>query len=129
MESHQARDVKADISFLVRKLELTHIKASRIFCYRNLNSTSRSYARIWALPKIFQKALGIQPAYVVEVIASHFDRLDSDRKKRVLIHELLHIPKNFSGGLLPHRSHGRHLESKVNDLFNKLKNDNNSSWR
>lgn len=120
MESVVAQDVKKDILHLVNRLELTHIKTSRIFCYRSTNSKSRSYARIWSFPKFFQRALNIEPAYVVEVISSHFDRLDSLKKKKVLIHELLHIPKNFSGSLVPHRGRGRHLEAKVNELFKRL---------
>ena len=73
------------------------------------------------MPKIFQKALNIKPAYVIEVLSKHFDRLDDDAKKKVLIHELLHIPKNFSGSLLPHRSRNRYLGSVVNKLFKEYK--------
>src|SRR3989344_50704 len=110
MEWSEANDIKKDIAAILKILDLPHVKASRIFCYRSSGSTSRSYARIWSMPKIFQRALGIEAAYVIEVLAKHFDKLDADSQKKVLIHELLHIPKNFSGALLPHRSHGRRLE-------------------
>ncbi|PIZ97784.1 MAG: metallopeptidase, partial [Candidatus Levybacteria bacterium CG_4_10_14_0_2_um_filter_35_8] len=98
-------------------IELPHVKHVRIFCYRTQGSKSRAYARIWAFPKIFQQALGIEPAYVIEVLAKYYDKLNEDQKTHVLIHELLHIPKNFSGSLLPHRGRNRHLESQAKKLF------------
>ena len=74
------------------------------------------------MPKIFQRALNIQPAYVIEVLSKYYDKLNEDERKKVLIHELLHIPKNFSGSLLPHRSRHRHLQTEVNKLFKEYKN-------
>jgi len=117
LEWEEATEVKQALLHILAVLDLPHIDHSRIFCFRTHGSKSRSYARIWAFPKIFQEALKIQPAYVIEVLAKHFDPLGEDEQKKVLIHELLHIPKNFSGALLPHRSRGRHLGSLVNKLF------------
>jgi predicted metallopeptidase len=116
-----AIDIKRDIVDLIKTLDLKHIDKDRIFCYRTQGSKSRSYARVWSFPKIFQEALEIKPAYVIEVLAKHYDSLSPDDKKQVLIHELLHIPRNFSGALLPHRSHGRRLESQVKILFKEYK--------
>lgn len=121
MEWHEAKDIKRDIKKIVDILSLPHINYSRIFCFRTYGSKSRSYARIWSFPKIFQTALGIEPAYVIEVLANYFDKLDKDEQKKVLIHELLHIPKNFSGALLAHRSRNRRLSSQVNTLFKEYK--------
>ena len=98
-------------------IDLPHVKHTRIFCYRTQGSKSRAYARIWSFPKIFQTALGIDAAYVIEVLAKYYDKLNDDQKAHVLIHELLHIPKNFSGALLPHRGRNRHLESQAKKLF------------
>lgn len=116
LEWEQATDVKNDILHILSVVELPHVDPSRLFCYRSEGSSSRSYARIWAFPKIFQDALGIQAAYVIEVLSKYYDRLDENEKKKVLIHELLHIPKNFSGALLPHRSKGRRLSTLVNQI-------------
>lgn len=116
-----ASEIKKDIENILKVLNFPHIDFSRIFCFRTKGSKSRSYARIWSMPKIFQTALNIKPAYVIEVLSRHFDRLDEDEKKKVLIHELLHIPKNFSGALLPHRSRNRHLGTLVNKLFKEYK--------
>lgn len=117
MEWKKAHDIQKEIRHIIKTLDLFHIKPSRIFCYRTSGSKSRSYARIWSFPKIFQQALIIEPAYVIEVLDRHFDKLSEDEKKKVLIHELLHIPKNFSGSLLPHRGRRRHLGKLVNELF------------
>lgn len=118
----KATDVKKDIKEILSVLDMPHVKSSRIFCYRTTGSKSRSYARIWSFPKIFQDALELEPAYVIEVLSKHFDKLDGDSKKKVLIHELLHIPKNFSGALLPHRnSSGKRLEATAESLYREFK--------
>lgn len=117
----EAKELKKEVAKILKIIDLPHINLSQIHFYRTNGSKSRSYARIWAMPKIFQRALGIKPAYVIEVLSRHFDKLNDDEKKKVLIHELLHIPKNFSGALLPHRGRGRHLEREVNQLFQQYK--------
>ncbi|MDP2585774.1 MAG: putative metallopeptidase [Candidatus Levybacteria bacterium] len=121
LEWDDAGEIKIDIEKILKNLSFPNIDASRIFCFRTSGSKSRSYARIWAMPKIFQRALNIKPAYVIEVLSKYYDKLDDDSKKKVLIHELLHIPKNFSGTLLPHRSRHRHLQTEVNKLFAQYK--------
>jgi predicted metallopeptidase len=117
-----AGEIKKDIEQILKTLDFPHIDPSRVFCFRTSGSKSRSYARIWSMPKIFQRALNIKPAYIIEVLSKYYDKLDDDSKKKVLIHELLHIPKNFSGALLPHRSRHRHLQAEVNKLFKEYKN-------
>lgn len=117
LEWENAPEIKLQIKQILKVIDMSHVDGSRIFCYRTTGSKSRSYARIWAFPKIFQDALDLKPAYVIEVLTKHFDRLSDDDQKRVLIHELLHIPKNFSGALLSHNSGGRRLQSKANNLF------------
>lgn len=126
LEWSEAKEIKKDIEDILKVLNLFHIDQSRIFCFRTKGSKSRSYARIWSMPKIFQTALNIKPAYVIEVLSRHFDKLNEDERKKVLIHELLHIPKNFSGALLPHRSRNRHIGSLVNKLFKEYKMRMNS---
>ena len=122
MEWEEAKDVKKDVEKILKVLKFPHIKSSRIFCFRTNGSKSRSYARIWAMPKIFQRALSIETAYVIEVLSKYYDKLDEDNRKKILIHELLHIPKNFSGALLSHRSASRNLGSFANKLFKEYKN-------
>ncbi len=121
LEWETASDVARDIKHILGVIDLPYIDAKRIYCYRTEGSKSRSYARIWTFPKIFQHALKIEASYVIEVLAKYYDKLSEDEKKKVLIHELLHIPKNFSGALLPHRTRGRHLGAMVNKLFEEYK--------
>ena len=117
----KAPDVKRDVSQILKVIDLPYIKANKIFCYRTLGSKSRSYARIWSFPKIFQDALGLEPAYVIEVLSRHYDKLEPEEKIRVLIHELLHIPRNFSGALVPHVTQSRHLGKTANALFDEYR--------
>ena len=121
LEWQRADDIKKDIKKILKVIDMPHVDSERIFCYRTTGSKSRSFARIWAFPKIFQDALDLKPAYVIEVLSKHFDRLSDDDQKRVLIHELLHIPKNFSGALLSHNSGGKRLEAKARKLFEEYK--------
>jgi predicted metallopeptidase len=121
MKWEEAAEVKKDIAEILTVLDLPHVQLDRIFCYRTHGSTSRAYARIWSFPKIFQDALDLQPAYVIEVLSKYYDRLDRDEQKKVLIHELLHIPKNFSGSLLPHKTRSRTMYKEVNTLFKMYK--------
>ncbi|MEK7160052.1 MAG: putative metallopeptidase [Patescibacteria group bacterium] len=121
LEWQKAPDIKKEISKILKVLDLPHLQAKRIFCYRTQGSKSRAYARIWSMPKIFQDALDLEPAYVIEVLAKYYDKLSADEKSKVLIHELLHIPKNFSGALVPHLTKNRHLGKTANALFTEYK--------
>src|SRR3989344_6996036 len=103
MNWHDAPDIKLELKKILTRLDFPHIDIDRIFCFRTTGSKSKAYARIWSFPKVFQQALNIKAAYVIEVLNERFNKLSTEDKKKVLIHELLHIPKNFSGSLLPHR--------------------------
>jgi len=106
MQLEKAPDIEIIIKRVLPHLPFDHIDAKRIFCMRSYKATSRARARIWSFPKIWQLALASPAYYVIEVLSHHFDHLSDDDKTRVIIHELMHIPKNFSGALVPHR--GRH---------------------
>lgn len=122
LEWEDAKDVQRKLIGILKVLDLPHIKAKNIFCYRTQGSKSRAYARIWAMPKIFQRALNLEPYYVIEVLSKYYDKLNDDEKSKVLIHELLHIPNNFSGALVPHQTRSRHLGKTANALFDRYKN-------
>ncbi len=116
-----AEDIKARIAGLVERLRFSHIDSSRIVCMRSTGSKSRAQARIWSLPHIWQKALGVKAHYVVEVLSEKFDLLPRTEQDKVLIHELLHIPKTFSGALVPHLCFGKRINRKaVEALYKKL---------
>ncbi len=102
---------------VITAIGFDHVRPGRVFCYRTYNSKARAYARIWAFPKIFQEVLRVEPAYVIEVLSEKFDRLSDQDKVKVLIHELLHIPKNFSGSLLPHKYGGKRIDREVEKIY------------
>jgi predicted metallopeptidase len=102
-----APDVGRKIIKLKSLLELDWLKKDRIFCFRSQNANTRAIARIWGLSRIWQQALNIRPSYVIEVISEKYDRLSEHEKERVLVHELNHIPHNFSGSLMPHTRRGK----------------------
>jgi predicted metallopeptidase len=121
MDWEHAQDVKDDAIEILSRVSMPHIKIDRIFFYRTSGSKARAYARTWSFPKIFQDALSVEPAYVIEVLSKYYDTLSDEEKKKVLIHELLHIPKNFSGALLPHNTRSREIHTMTNILYQQYK--------
>lgn len=118
-----APDIKEEIKKIVENLKMDYINIDRLICFRSFGSSSRARARIWSFPRIWQQALNLPSYYIIEVLSEKYDKLSSDEKKKVLIHELMHIPKNFSGSLVPHKSRYLKINLKtVNKLFNKLIN-------
>jgi len=85
-----------------KRIESAHLNQHRLICMRSYDSKAKAYARIWSFPQMWQKALEISTFYVIEVLAQHFDSLPLEKKEQTLMHELLHIPKTFSGALLDH---------------------------
>jgi len=102
----EAHDVKEQVERIVAKLDFYHIDLNGIYCFRSVGSKSRrTVARIHSLGKLWQKALNKHSSYLIEVISERYDRLSREDKEKVLIHELLHIPKGFAGGFRPHKGH------------------------
>ena len=129
MNFQKADDVKQAVVKITKKLKLSHIKKGNILCYRSLNSRSKAIARIWSLPRLWQDALNLSPYYIIEVLSEKFDRLNSQQKTKVLIHELLHIPKTFSGALLPHRTGTFRLDQRiVNKMYREYKKQDKANF-
>ena len=133
MKTEDAPDVRQLLESLVDKLNLSHVDSQRIICFRSRGSTSRAIARIWSLPKIWQSALKVKAHYIVEVCSERYDKLSHEDKTRTLIHELLHIPKNFSGATVSHNAvhfdgKGGHVRKRIDmrtveKLFVQLKSN------
>ncbi len=122
MKFVEAPDIKDSIAKIVGALDLERIDTERLFCMRSYGSRGHSIARIWSMPRIWQKAMGIKAHYVIEVISERFDRLNSDERDKTLIHELMHIPKNFSGGLVPHNCFGKKIDHRsVEKMFSQYR--------
>lgn len=125
MQWEDADDIHKRIRDVVVRLEMKHINPAYIICFRSFGSSSRARARIWSFPRVWQQALKLPPHYVIEVLSKHFDHLSSDDQTRVLIHELMHIPKTFSGALVPHRGRSHRIDHRsVERLFQEYKNRN-----
>jgi len=111
MKYDHAPEIKKQIDILIKKLNFSHIKAKNIYCIRSYDAKTRAYARIWGMAKLFSEVIGIEPHYIIEVIDKKFSQLSPREQMKTLIHELMHIPKTFSGALLSHR--GKH--HRIND--------------
>lgn len=122
MKYEKAPDVKKKIDQLIIALEFDHIVAKRIHCIRSFDAKTRAYARIWGMAKLFSEVAGIEPNYIIEVNAKKFDKLKERDQVKTLIHELMHIPKTFSGALLSHRGpHHRINDREVEKILRNMK--------
>ena len=121
MKYEIAKDIGKQVSVLVKTLDLKYIKRKNIHCIRSFDANTRAYARIWGMAKLFSEVAGLEPHYIIEVNSKRFDKLSDREKIKTLIHELLHIPKTFSGALLSHRGKGRRInDSEVERILKNL---------
>jgi predicted metallopeptidase len=115
----EAPDVKRLVDEILDNLEFFNVVSQFVFCVRSRGSKSRrTIARIHGLGRIWQEALRLAPSYVIEVISERYDKLSEGDKEKTMIHELLHIPKGFSGGFRPHK--GYVDQKTVEHLFSTL---------
>lgn len=121
MKYDPAPDIKEKIDILITQLNFTHMKAENIHCIRSLDAKTRAIARIWGMSRLFKEVAGLEPHYIIEVNAKRFDKLNPREKIKTLIHELMHIPKTFSGALLSHRGpHHRINDREVEKVMRAL---------
>jgi len=121
-EWEDAPDISERIKYLLSVVDMPWVIKSRVFCFRSYQSSARAYARIWGFNKVWQLALDQDPAYVIEVLSEKYDGLPKHKQDEVLLHELCHIPKTFSGALLPHthKGHGS-FHGKLRQLVSAYK--------
>jgi len=102
MKYEEAPDLQARMEDFVRTLEMDHINLARVRCLRSYgSSTKRTIARCHALGKFMQKAMGTPAFYAIEFLEK-FEKLKPEDQDKVIIHELMHIPKTFGGGFRQH---------------------------
>lgn len=119
IEYFYADDVEAlarDIVYVLKDY-LGYIDLKRVYFVRSYRTKTSAVARIHALPSIWRFIFRVEPMYVIEVISEKYDELSREEKIAVLIHELLHIPKRFTGGL---RSHGKYVNKEIVNKLYKL---------
>ena len=93
----EALDLKIRAKEIADKLNLKHLDFERIFFYR-YSCKTRTIAKVIGFPKALRLPFPeIEPYYVIVVNEHNFSRLNKREQDQTLLHELLHIPKNFSG--------------------------------
>lgn len=102
MKYEYAPDLQAKAE-RISKLLFPHVKIERIKCFRSRGSSTRgTIARCHALGKLMQKAMGTDAFYALEFLSERFDKMPAEEQMKVIIHELMHIPKTFGGGFKHH---------------------------
>ena len=131
MKYENAPDLKERLIDVVHTLKMDHIDLDRIECLRSFgSSTKRTIARCHALGKVMQKAMKTKAFYTIEFL-ERFNRMSKSEQDKVIIHELMHVPKTFGGGF---RQHDFVCESNIELLYEKfleakgLKNETNKGW-
>lgn len=66
-----------------------------------------------------QKVIGVPAHYGIEFITENFEKISEEEKIKVIIHELMHIPKSFGGGF---KHHDYVCEKNINKHYQLLKN-------
>lgn len=120
MQYALAPEIKHTIRLLVKQLNMSHIKVKNIHCIRSFDAKTRAVARIWGMSRLFHEVAGLEINYIIEVNAKRFDKMNERDKIKTLIHELMHIPKTFSGALLSHR--GRYHQINDREVEKILRN-------
>ena len=117
MKYEFAPDLQTRMEEIVKKLEMEHIDISRVKCFRSRgSSTKRTIARCHTVGKLMQKAMNMPAHYAIEFLEI-FEKMSSSEQDKVIIHELLHIPKTFGGGF---RQHDFVCEKNVEMMHRKL---------
>ena len=131
MRYEEAQDIKERMIDIVKTLEMNHIPLDRIGCLRSFgSSTRRTIARVHALNKVMQKAMGVKAFYTIEFL-ERFDKMSKQEQDNVIIHELMHVPKAFGGGF---RQHDFVCEDNIEKLHRRfmdikgLKDERRKGW-
>ena len=120
MRYEDAPDLKERMLDIVRTLGFRHVDTERVGCIRSFgSSTKRTLARCHALGKVMQKAMRTEAFYTIEFLEK-FDKLDKKEQDKVIIHELMHVPKAFGGGF---RQHDFVCDENVEILYDKYINN------
>lgn len=111
-----------DIQKLAEEISIMlfpHVDLNNVKCFRSYGTSSRgTIARCHGLCKIMQKAIGVKAIYVLEFLTERFEKLDKEQQLKVIIHELMHIPKAFGGGF---KHHDVVTERNVNKCYAEYK--------
>lgn len=102
MRYDYAPDLKERMHEIIHALSMHHVDKDRVECLRSFgSSTKRTIARCHTIGKLMQKAMRVKAHYAIEFLEI-FDKLPRHEQDKVIIHELMHIPKTFGGGFRQH---------------------------
>jgi predicted metallopeptidase len=128
MKYEYAPDLKERMDDIIKTLGMNHIDSERVECLRSFgSSTRRTLARCHALGKVMQKAMKTSAFYTIEFL-ERFDRLSKEEQDRVIIHELMHIPKTFGGGFRQHDFVCDDNIERLHEKFMELKGMKKKGW-
>lgn len=117
MRYEPALDLQMKMKEIVELLKLEHIDVERVKCFRSYgSSTKRTLARCHTIGKLMQKTIGVKAHYAIEFLEK-FDKLSGKDQDKVIIHELMHVPKTFGGGF---RQHDFVCEKNVDIMYEKF---------
>jgi len=102
MKYEFAEDIQEKAEEICRFL-FSHIRIGFFKCIRSYGTSTRNtIARCHDLGKVMQKAMNVKAFYALEFLSERFDKLNKEEQIKVIIHELMHIPKSFGGGFKHH---------------------------
>jgi len=109
----------------ISRLLFPHVDIANVKCFKSYGTSSRrTIARCHALGKLMQSALLRKAFYALEFLSERFDKLDEEEKIKVIIHELMHIPKCFGGGFKHHNFVTEKNVERYYREYKKRKNEN-----
>lgn len=125
MKYEEAPDLKERMIEIVHALGMDHIDLDRVECLRSRGSSTKyTIARCHTIGKLMQRAMKVKAFYAIEFL-ERFERMPREEQDKVIIHELMHIPKTFGGGF---RQHDYVCEKNVKILHEQLLNFRKKSW-
>jgi predicted metallopeptidase len=102
MKYEFAPDLQNRMEEIVRLLNMDWVDINRVRCFRSYgSSTKRTIARCHTIGKLMQKAMNVKACYAIEFL-ENFTKMSQAEQDKVIIHELMHIPKTFGGGFRQH---------------------------
>ncbi len=117
-----AADLQVKAEDICGKL-FPHIRLGYFKCFRSYNSACRgTIARCHGLAKIMQETIECPAFYAIEFLSEKFDKLSKEDQSKTIIHELMHIPKNFGGGF---KHHDYVTNRNVDKMYEEYKNADN----
>ena len=128
---HQAPDIQQIAEEVINKLNWSHVLLEHVAFLRSTGSKAKyTIARCHALGKAMQIGMGRKKGfYLIEVIHEKFDKLPDEEQTKVIIHELMHIPKSFGGGFIHHdKVHDKSVKEVYKKYCELKKGDYSIEW-